>query len=147
GVGKTRLAEEGARRTSGGRECGLWGRCWEGEGAPAFWPWIQILRALRVDLGQIPASSVQFPEIGAVLRDLAMVLPNGARLDGEQSRFWLFDILLNLLRRSAAQEPLLLILDDLHWADPGSTLLLKFLASEVGDLPLSIVGAYRDEQL
>ena len=45
GIGKTRLAEELAEAAQA-RGVGLaWGRCWEGEGAPAFWPWLQVLRA------------------------------------------------------------------------------------------------------
>src|SRR5215471_2697240 len=51
GIGKTRLAEELAReaRTQGADV--VWGRCWEGVGAPAYWPWVQILRSVVETLG------------------------------------------------------------------------------------------------
>lgn len=46
GIGKTRLAEEVAREAVGRGMRAVWGRCWEGDGAPAYWPWIQVIRAL-----------------------------------------------------------------------------------------------------
>src|SRR5450755_326810 len=49
GIGKTRLAEEIAREAAARGMRAVWGRSWEGGGAPAYWPWVQILRALVVD--------------------------------------------------------------------------------------------------
>src|SRR5262249_51583015 len=46
GIGKTRLAECVATSAAGRGATVIWGRCWEGEGAPAFWPWVQVIRAL-----------------------------------------------------------------------------------------------------
>src|ERR671931_934247 len=49
GIGKTRLVEELAREAAERGHLVLWGRCWEGEGAPSYWPWIQVIRAyLRI---------------------------------------------------------------------------------------------------
>src|ERR1700722_4352445 len=45
GIGKTRLAEEIAREAAARGMLAVWGRCWEGEGAPAHWPWIQVVRS------------------------------------------------------------------------------------------------------
>src|SRR5437899_11859875 len=45
GIGKTRLVEELAREAAERGHAVLWGRCWEGEGAPPYWPWIQVIRA------------------------------------------------------------------------------------------------------
>src|SRR6266404_1225339 len=45
GIGKTRLVEELAREAAERGHLVLWGRCWEGEGAPPYWPWIQAIRA------------------------------------------------------------------------------------------------------
>jgi predicted ATPase len=56
GIGKTRLAEELAAQATACGVLVLWGRCWEGEGAPAFWPWIQVVRAY-VETGRRPRSS------------------------------------------------------------------------------------------
>src|SRR5262245_64049253 len=44
GIGKSRLAQEMAQRASGRNMLVLWGRCWEAGGAPAYWPWVQLLR-------------------------------------------------------------------------------------------------------
>src|SRR5579863_8488181 len=46
GIGKTRLADELASRAKARGMNVLWGRCWEGDGAPAYWPWIQVIRGL-----------------------------------------------------------------------------------------------------
>src|SRR5215469_15735958 len=51
GIGKTRLAEELAREARGRGVDVVWGRCWEGGGAPAYWPWVQILRTVIPSLG------------------------------------------------------------------------------------------------
>src|SRR5690348_10264328 len=72
GIGKTRLAEEVATdATSRGMRV-VWGRCWEGGGAPAYWPWVQILRALIAEPGRAPSRSpVIPPEVGQLLPELA----------------------------------------------------------------------------
>src|ERR1700686_5420069 len=51
GIGKTRLADELASRVRARGMNVLWGRCWEGDGAPAYWPWIQVIRGLLDALG------------------------------------------------------------------------------------------------
>jgi eukaryotic-like serine/threonine-protein kinase len=51
GIGKTRLAEQLATHASERHALVIWGRCWEGSGAPAYWPWIQILRSCVCDQG------------------------------------------------------------------------------------------------
>src|SRR5881296_2388230 len=57
GIGKTRLVEELAREAANRGHHVLWGRCWEGEGAPAYWPWIQIVRAYAEDADPSTLSS------------------------------------------------------------------------------------------
>jgi tetratricopeptide (TPR) repeat protein len=153
GIGKTRMADELASeaRAQGARV--LWGRCWEGEGAPAFWPWMQLIRAyardrdpsgLRVDMGGGAADIAQVvPEIGERLPGL----PAPQQLEPEQARFRLFDSVCSFLRTAATHQPLLLILDDLHWADTPSLLLLQFLAREVRAARLLVIGTYRDAGL
>src|SRR5215831_13705130 len=55
GIGKKRLAECVATSAAGRGATVIWGRCWEGEGAPAFWPWVQVIRALlhQCDVGTL----------------------------------------------------------------------------------------------
>src|SRR4051812_45154825 len=67
GIGKTRLVEELAIEAERGGLVVRWGRCWEGDGAPAFWPWTQILRAHV--LGLAPTALAALPT--GVRRELA----------------------------------------------------------------------------
>ena len=153
GIGKTRTADELARVA---RERGaevVIGRCFEGEGAPAFWPWLQLLRELvagatperlRQALGPDAAELAQLvPELRARLP----ALPPPASIAGEQARFRLFDALTGFLRRRAQQGPLLLVLDDLHWADEASLRALEFLAPGLRGARLLVVATFRDVEV
>lgn len=159
GIGKTRLTEELAVTASRKGVTVLWGRCWEGEGAPPFWPWRQLLRSygealppltLRAELG-LGAADIQqlVPELAERLGER----PDGtagsvqAPVDPEAARFRLFDAVSRFLRNASQARPLLLVLDDLHWADVASLLLLQFLSRELGEAKLLVVGAYRDTDL
>ena len=150
GIGKSRLAEELAARarTRGARV--LVGRCWEAGGAPAYWPWIQALRAyvrerdagaLRAELGAGAADMVQvMPELGERLPEL----PPPTEIEPELARFRLFDASAQFLRAASAEQPIVLLLDDLHAADAPSLLLLRFLARELAGSRLLVLGAFRD---
>ena len=61
GIGKTRLAEELAARATVRGAVVLWGRCWEGAGAPAFWPWVQVVRGYVQAQAEDPASLTTHP--------------------------------------------------------------------------------------
>jgi tetratricopeptide (TPR) repeat protein len=152
GIGKSRLADEFVRHA---REEGLrvlWARCWEGAGAPAYWPWIQALRAhlrsvepevVRRQLGTgAPDVAQMLPEIRALLPELPPSPP-----ESDSARFQLFDSTATFLRNVAADRPTLLVLDDLHAGDTPSILLLRFLASQLADMHLLIIGTYRDVAL
>ena len=153
GIGKTRLAEElTASATALGARV-LWGRSTQVEGEPAYWPWIQILRAYVA--GQEPRALHEHMGLGAAdiaeivpeVRERLPELPVAPRLDPEQARFRFFDSACGLFRGAAAAGPIVLVLEDLHWADAGSLMLLEFLARETrGDRVLAI-GTYRDVEL
>jgi DNA-binding SARP family transcriptional activator len=150
GIGKSRLAEQLIAQAKGRGGRVLVGRCWEAGGAPAYWPWVQSLRpylrdtdakSLRSQLGGGAADVAQLlPE----LRELLADLPPAPSLESEGARFRLFDSITTFLKRAAAGRPLVLVLDDLHAADEPSLLLLRFVARELGESRLLIVGAYRD---
>ncbi|HEY7294304.1 MAG TPA: AAA family ATPase, partial [Dehalococcoidia bacterium] len=150
GIGKTRLAAALATRA---RERGvrvLWGRCTEDAGAPAFWPWIQIIRGCVRDqdpetlLAQMGPGAADIAQIVAQVRERFPQLPAPPPLEPEQARFRLFDSVTAFLTNAARAQPLLLILDDLHWADAPSLLLLEFLGRELRASRLLVVGTYRD---
>jgi DNA-binding SARP family transcriptional activator/tetratricopeptide (TPR) repeat protein len=150
GIGKSRLAEELTTdaRARGARV--LVGRCWEAGGAPAYWPWVQALRTyvreanpdlLRAQLGNGAADLAQLlPDLRALFPEIAEPPPP----DSEGSRFRLFDVTSSFLVNAAEARPLVIVLDDLHAADEPSLLLLQFLARQLGESRLMIVGAYRD---
>jgi DNA-binding CsgD family transcriptional regulator len=153
GIGKTRLAEELAAQATAQGALVLWGRCWEGEGAPAFWPWIQVVRgylqtvdptALRREMG---AGAADIAQLVPAIRDLLPDLPTPPPVEPEAARFRLFDSLAGFLRAAAARRPLLLILDDLHWADAPSLALLRFVGRELEGAQLLVVGIYRHTEV
>ena len=150
GIGKSRLAEELIAQARGRGARVLVGRCWEAGGAPAYWPWVQSLRpyvretdaeSLRAQLREGAADMVRLlPELREVLADM----PPAPQLESDGARFRLFDSVTAFLKSVAAARPLVLVLDDLHAADQPSLLLLQFVAREVGESRMLIIGAYRD---
>ena len=73
--------------------------------------------------------------------------PSPAVDDPEQARFRLFDSITAFLKTASRSQPLAIILDNLHWADKPSLLLLEFLAQEFSDSRLLVIGTYRDVDL
>ena len=155
GIGKTRLAEELAARATARGAVVLWGRCWEGAGAPPFWPWVQVVRgyvqvqagdpaSLSHDLG---AGAADIAQLVPAVRDCIPDLPAPPPLEPEAARFRLFDSLAGFLRTAAARRPLLLVLDDLHWADVPSLALLRFMSRELEGTGPLVVGSYRQSEV
>ncbi len=150
GVGKTRLAEELAYRARERSALVLWSRCWEASGAPAYWPWIQIIRSLlRGAVGKDFFSQNQ-----SAIADIAQIIPEACEIAGirrasardcdpEEARFRFFDAVSTLLRTAANIRPLVLVLDELGAADRPSLLLLTFLARELHDCRIMIAATYR----
>ncbi|WP_207312542.1 ATP-binding protein [Lentzea alba] len=105
GIGKTRLAQELAGHALAlGREV-VWGHCVETEGAPAFWPWRQVLKAAGTDPDEVLAHDAEVP----------------------QDRFRVFDAVATALDRDG----LVIIVEDVHWADRASLLVLAHLATNL----------------
>lgn len=154
GMGKTRLTQQLALQAEEAGVPVLWGRCLEEAGAPPYWPWRQLIRSyLSIGGDADPAGT-----LGVGLSDIASIVPEvaerfGARPaehsvgDSAQSRFRLFDAIAAFWRRAARRAPLLLIFEDLHWADATSLRLFAFLAAELEDSALLVVGTYRDTEL
>jgi DNA-binding winged helix-turn-helix (wHTH) protein/tetratricopeptide (TPR) repeat protein len=153
GIGKTRTVEELAFEAGQRDATVLDGRCYEGEGAPAFWPWVQILRSatrqldpdtLREAMG---AGALEIAHLVPELRQQFPELPLQHSLESDEARFRLFDSVSAFLVRASRRRPLVLFLDDLHWADEPTLLLLQFLAREIRDSRSLLVGAYRDVEV
>lgn len=153
GSGKTRLTEQVSTYAKiHGAEI-LTGRCHEGQGMPAFWPWVQIIRAYIQGKRASHLNSVMGPGAADIARLVSEVrerlpnLPLPPALEPGQARFLLFDSVTLFLKNAAKSRALVLILDDLHWADAPSLMLLQFLVREMQDARLLVVGTYRDTEL
>ncbi|MCH8222913.1 MAG: protein kinase [Chloroflexi bacterium] len=154
GIGKTRTAQELATYAAmrGGQV--LWGRCYEGGGAPPYWPWVQAIRSYVMDRD---AETVR-REMGSTASVIAEIVPDvKERLpdlhppsqidDPDSARFRLFDSITTFLKTASGAQPIVLMLEDLHWSDKPSLQLLEFVARELGNARLMIVGNYRDMEL
>lgn len=124
-----------------------------GEGVPAFWPWIQVVRVyvdgsdpamLRSEMG---AGAADVAQLVPTLRERLPGLPAPPPTEPEAARFRLFDSLAGFLRAAAARRPLLLVLDDLHWADAPSLALLRFVGRELEDAGPLVLGVYRHTEV
>jgi DNA-binding winged helix-turn-helix (wHTH) protein/tetratricopeptide (TPR) repeat protein len=148
GIGKTRTCDEVAAEARQRGASVLVGQCIEGEGAPAYWPWIQVLRALA---GERDGGAI-LSELGDAAAELLGPDPGTStaksrEVAGEDARFRLFYRICQALREAARRGPRLIVLDDLHWADAPSLLLLRFAARELADCGLLFLGTYRDVEL
>ena len=135
GIGKTRLAEAVADEAAEQGDSVLWGGAWDAGGAPAYWPWTQVIRELLRDR---PAEEMA-EDLGAGAPYVAQIAPEvGQRLpatddpapslDSEAARFSAFDATASFIRAAAARRPIVIVLDDLHAADVATVRLLEFLA-------------------
>lgn len=154
GIGKTRIAQEAAVYAELRGTGVLWGRCYEEGGTPPYWPWVQAITSLIRDSGSDPLHGqtgsimANISEVIPDLRDLVPDLEAPPPLDSpEQARFRLFDSIARFLRTAADQRPLVLLLDDLHWADDASLALLRFVTREISNSRLTILLTFLDVDL
>lgn len=153
GIGKTHLAECFASRAENGGAIVLWGRCYEGEVARPYGPWSEILSSyastanparLRELLGSgAPPLARLIPRIQAVLPET----PRAADLGPEEERFRLHDAVAEFFAAIADAQPVVLVLEDLHWADGDSLRLLRHVARCASRTPLLLLGTYRDVEV
>src|SRR5262245_8867367 len=153
GIGKTRLAEEVAElaRREGTRV--LAGRCYEGEWAPPYGPFVEAIETyaravtpeeLQRALGPgAPALARLVPSLRERLPDIAEPIP----LQADEERFRLLDAVSQLLIAAAERAPVLLVLDDLHWADRDTIAMLRHVARAVPRHRMLVLGLYRDVEL
>jgi predicted ATPase/DNA-binding CsgD family transcriptional regulator len=154
GIGKTRTAQVLAAWAEPLGLRVLWGRCHEEPGAPPYWPWQRVLRAyVEAFAAEILAEVLKDAagHLAEIVPELVQrvtgVEPVARSADPAQARYRLFDAIAGFWKRAAAHEPLLVILDNVHWADASSLRVLEFLASEIATSRLLIVITYRDIEL
>ncbi|MEU0154376.1 AAA family ATPase [Micromonospora fulviviridis] len=150
GIGKTTLvgaaADEARRRGA----LVLGAACWDSDSAPGYWPWVQVLRRL----GRRPddwarAQEAAGPGLAALLGEGTGADPAGEEPpdDGGQAEFALHDAVTTALVAVAQHRPVVVVLDDLHWADPASMRLLQFATQHTWFERLLLVGTYRDAEV
>ena len=142
GIGKTRLAEELAALAGARAVPVLWGGCTAAEGAPAYWPWRRILRAWLALVGPQRAA-MALDGMGEVAR-LAPELPGEP---GGSDRFALFDAVARFFAAAAEEAGLVLVLDDVQWADADSLALLAHVTREVTRARLLVVATLRPAEV
>ena len=171
GIGKTRLAEELSHEATTMGWAVAWSRAYEQEGNIAYHSWIEIVRLLiqnisiknaltqsdmqelytsQANPSQIPIH-IQLERLSTLLPEVSLHnTPSSTRLQTllyEQDRLYLWEAILGLLTTLSTMHPLLLVLDDLHWADDSSIELLTYLTHHVQDQHILFVGTCRDSEL
>jgi class 3 adenylate cyclase len=153
GIGKSRLSEEFAVYAKLRGAQVLTGRSYEGSLEVPYYPFVECFRQyvskradseLRRELGSgAPDVATLVSEIRQRFPDLPAAPP----LQGDAERLRLFESAASFLHNAAASHPLVLILDDLHWADKPSLLMLRYLTRNLAGARLLLVGTYRDVEL
>ena len=149
GAGKTRLGAEAGRLAADRGMLVAGGRCWETPGVPALWPWVQ---AVRTVVGRFTRLDVE-RALAGTRADIARIMPELASAplpeprppeDPDAARFQLYDSVTGFLDRLVDGRRLLVVLDDLHWADPSSLRMLQFLVTDHRVRGLTVIATYRE---
>jgi DNA-binding SARP family transcriptional activator len=148
GIGKTRLAEFAAELATERGFAVAWGRCVED--APAFWPWVQAAKTLDPAIadrlaggGRDGGPNKDQGRFGQSADDAA-ARPGGG--DPDTARFVLHDSVARAMERRAAKSPVLIVLEDAHWADAATLKLLAYLGGDLHRVPLLVLVTVRHER-
>ncbi len=153
GIGKTHLTRailsEAAKRGC----FAMLGHCYEMEGSPPYGPFIEMLEcsarvaprdAFRDELGDAaPEIAKLMPELRRIYSDI----PAALELPPEQQRRFLFNAYREFVERAAHAAPIVMAFEDLQWADESALLLVEHLAQTVSEIPMLIIGTYRDTEV
>jgi hypothetical protein len=143
GIGKTRLAARFAAEVHGQGGTVLYGRADE-DGVSPYQPFVETLRHYAANRPRLNEQ----PGLESATRLLGALVPELGRLTGPPSdlhdRHQLFEAVLQMLVHAASERPLLVILEDLHWADAPTVRLLRALPRRGAGSPVLVVATYRD---
>ena len=140
GIGKTRIAQEFATHADGRGFRVLWGECRERGHAPAFLPWVGVLRQLLAEISAAPT------EARFLARLVPEALPGVDAIDAvdEESRYGLFEA---VATQVVIGTPTVIVIEDIHWSDESSLQLLEHVAETTRVAPIVIVATYRDDHV
>jgi len=153
GIGKTRILQRFAIEATARGARTLWGTCHEGVWSPPYAPFVEALDAyvqtvspgqLRNDVGRLGSTLAEaVPALGAALPELPPVAP----LSPEAQRHRLMEAFADAVGRIARRSPLLLVAEDLHWADAATLQLLCRLGRTAVRGDILLLGTYREEEI
>ncbi len=151
GIGKTRLVSEFASHVGGLGAIVLYGRC-DDEAPVPYRPFVEALRHYveGSSTAELRALSFRVRELARVIPELSERLPEletPRGRDSDTERYFLFEAVVALLAAAAANAPVLLILDDVHWADKPSRLLLRHVTQRLIESPIFILTTSRDMEV
>ncbi|MEU0162087.1 AAA family ATPase [Streptomyces sp. NPDC006261] len=167
GIGKTALVTDAAHEARRHGALVVGGSCWDSDSTPGYWPWVQVLRGLRRSATAAEWAAAQEAadgRLGVLLGDTAgdgvpgtgpdtgdadgggATGAAGASSDGPEA-FGLYDAVTTALVTLSQSRPLVVVLDDLHSADPASLRLLEFAAQHAWFERLLLIGTYRDVEV
>jgi class 3 adenylate cyclase/tetratricopeptide (TPR) repeat protein len=150
GIGKTRTLEECAETARNDGAVVLWGRCYEGEATRPYGPFVEALTdhartatadALRADLG---FGAAPLARLVPAVRERLIDVPEPVALQPDEERMRLLDAMAQLLIVLSSRAPVVLVLDDLQWADAATVAMLRHVARFAARNRVLLLGAYRD---
>ena len=153
GVGKTTLVRQLIREAEHRGALAVFGRCYESEGTVPYSPFVEMTEQalsimppelVREDLGD------DAPEVARMVPELRRRFPDiGQPLDlpPEQQRRYFFNAVGSFVARASERFPLMMVIDDVHWADEPTLLLLEHMAALMPTQRVLGVGTYRDVEL
>jgi len=153
GIGKSRLLEEVASDASANGIIVAWAHCHSGNGVPILWPWVQILRSLiseselEVIRKSQPASLQRLANHFAEFGHWSAGVPERVAVDEATEKFLLFDAIRTVVKAVAERSPVLILIEDLQWADPSFVGVLEMMLESPGPKGVELVVSVRDDAL
>lgn len=133
GIGKSTIVDAFRADAEAAGAIWLWGAAWEDAGAPAYWPWTQVVRG---------ATRVAEKAVEARAADLGPLAPGGGSED-MPDQFALYDAVAGLLATLSERAPVVVVLEDLHAAGMATVRVLEFVARFNRHVRLLLIGTYR----
>ncbi len=152
GVGKTRTLEEFAELAKQRGAVTIRGACYDGESQRPYRPFAEaILDYAHIEptkfANAIGKRAAIIKRIAPGLLDSIVDIPELVSLNKEEERFRLFDAVSRFFMEVSRNAPLVVVLDDLHWADPGTAAMLSHVTRHISNNSILLIGAYRDEEV